>query len=178
MAKINPDELEVAKLAALVGGQLKEVDNSTIQKNTAGPANKLDPRSFISKPIKQQPPKHQAKIPGVVQEQKITPAGAEVQGTVNVNMNELMIPMDGLDEETRKAMQAHMGAPINTPPIAPPPAPMPQQVEGPKVDIKPANKIVNDETTKGINYLKRKLRAIEKNQDKIIKMLEGINEKR
>jgi len=51
---MNNDDLEVAKLAAMVSGNLKRVDSQTVtQSATSGPANKINPRRFIQQPIPQ-----------------------------------------------------------------------------------------------------------------------------
>lgn len=45
---MTPDELEVAKLAALVGSSLKQVDKSMVGRPVNGPANKINPNNFMN----------------------------------------------------------------------------------------------------------------------------------
>ena len=48
------DEFAAALMAKLVSGNLQMVDESTVQRSTSGPANKLDPHSFLRQQQKQQ----------------------------------------------------------------------------------------------------------------------------
>jgi len=47
------DEFAAALMAKLVSGNLQMVDESTVQRSTSGPANKLDPHSFLRQQQKQ-----------------------------------------------------------------------------------------------------------------------------
>ena len=48
------DEFAAALMAKLVSGNLQMVDESTVQRSTSGPANKLDPHSFLRQQQQQQ----------------------------------------------------------------------------------------------------------------------------
>lgn len=52
------DEFAAALMAKLVSGNLQMVDESTVQRSTSGPANKLDPHSFL----RQQQQKQQEQV--------------------------------------------------------------------------------------------------------------------
>jgi len=57
---MTPDDaLEAAKLAAMVGGQLKKIDQYAIQRNSSPLANKIDINSFVAQvkdPRRKAPP--------------------------------------------------------------------------------------------------------------------------
>lgn len=124
------DEIAVAELAAIVGGNLREIDNKMLQKPSTAAEN-ITPHQFIK-------PRHQGNaqqmtntkiIPNaaVVEQPKSRPAGSEVVGTENVNVGNLMIPMDGADSKMREAIAAY-SQPQNIAPPPPKPTPPPANI--------------------------------------------------
>jgi len=182
---IDKDELEIAKLAALASGELKRIDASSLGTPAGGPANKLDPRSFISAPTSTAPPvpRHNMKVPGMVTAPVSRPAGTIKGDTVTVNPADLMIPIDGVDEETRKAIERHSAGNIQPEPqqqVAPPKPVPPPNVQVRENETFPTKTVSVDavEVRKMFGYIKRKIRAIEKNHDIIIKTLKGLTDEK
>ena len=178
---ISEDELEVAKLAAAVSGALKHVDSTMLNNNnTNGQANRIDPRSFLPAQPQQRPAQRQLNVPNMIQQQVSRPLGAEVVGTEQVNVADLVIPMDGLDAETRKLVAQHMRSEPQ-----PPTACLPENRLGPTPNtiaasikaqtnetfIREVIKEIETEPEKAYQYLKRKIKVLEKKLDQIIDKL-------
>jgi ribosome-associated translation inhibitor RaiA len=105
------NDFDLLKLAAMTAGALKKVDEDTIQRTSNGPALRIDPRSFTNQNQVQQTQNQHKLIPNdiFVEQPKSRLLGSEVHGTVNVDLNSLMIP---IPEEFKKS---HHMVDINLP---------------------------------------------------------------
>ncbi len=177
------DEVEAAKLAALVSDELKKIDSFAIGRSSRGPANKLDPRSFI----KTQPAPTQ-QVPNFNQQNR----PIQPEEKISVNVSELMITPE--DPETKKAMEkiieeenkklrpaVHIAQPVPAQPANTPPAAVtPPSFINPKAHILQQAEasifqVIKDadmnEIKKFITYTKNKIKNLEKSINSIIELL-------
>jgi len=147
---MNSDELEVAKLAAITSSELKKIDSSMMERNIkGGPANRIDPRRFLSNMPNQPNNTRIINNSNIIQAPKSTPAGTEVVGTEAVNIRDLLIPIpEDLKETVKQKVYIGGSRPIG-------PAYIPPVTSG----ITP-------------NYLESRLNDLEKKLNKVIK---GVN---
>jgi hypothetical protein len=152
------DDIEIAKLAALTAGELEKVDQSLIQRSSAGPARKINPNDFISKPIPSQlKPKHQIiKDSQFIQAPRTHSPSREVIGKEQVDIRNLMIPIpDDLKQRIKSVEQGHTQLPQSPVPVVGNITPL-------------SNPIVNHTLTSN----DQKLDNIEKKINKIIRILQ------
>ena len=167
---VNPDELEIAKLAAFTSSSLKHVDESLLQRSSNGPANKLDPRKFISQPASPQPQRPTIQL--VKDNQFIEPpksrsVGREVMGTTEVNIDDLMIP---IPDDLKDRVTAVQTGKIPQPPTSAAPT------VG-KIEFEHKQQIPSQYNTPiQVNNLEQRLEQIEKKLNRVIKLLQK-NEK-
>jgi hypothetical protein len=101
------NELEVAKLAALVSGNLKYVDSQTVTGSaTSGPANKINPRNFIKQPGTQRPQGYAAS--------PYTDNPSEILERVSVDTKALEIP---IPDDIKKYAERYQEPTIQNSPI-------------------------------------------------------------
>lgn len=119
------DDIAAAELAGLVGGHLKGVESKMINRSSTDVNGPIDPRDFLGNINKgQRQTTSNAVIPSdsIIEQPKSRPVGSEVVGVENVNLQNLMIPMDGADKDMREAIARHgkeasslVPTPIKTP---------------------------------------------------------------
>ena len=114
------DAIAAAELAALVGGSLHEVDAKRLD---GGDAVQMHPRDFLPAAPTQNRQTTNNVIPqhAVIEEPKSKPAGSQVVGTETVNMENIMIPMDGADKNMQEMLRAHSNPTQPTQPAPPQP---------------------------------------------------------
>ena len=137
------DDIAAAELAAAVGGHLRGVDGKMVARSSTDAGNQLHPSQFLNNNIA---PQRNTTSPSTVispdvmiEPPKSRSAGSEILGTEDVNLEHLMIPMDGADAKMREAMAAHTnpsGAPARPPQAIQPqphntPQPAPVQTAAP-----------------------------------------------
>jgi hypothetical protein len=151
------NDLDLIRLAAMTAGSLKQVDNDMVQRSSsAGPAARIDPKNFIKKPIQPavQQPKYNLVPDSVFVEKPVSrPMGSDVQGTINVDVNSLLIPMPA---ELEKFQQNNRDLQAIIPPE-------PQVTDIRQVETKPKESIPIT--------LDEKLARLEKKMNKVIRML-------
>lgn len=179
---MTEEERLLAEFAANVARTLKATDDKMQGSTANGPANRINPRDFIPTQPGQRgvrPAQQPNVIKGLdmIEAPKSTPTGADVHGTVSVPINDLMIPMDGLDADMRRAIAAHSApaqaqVPIPIPePIRQPEAPTVEQVQALGKQRKPKKGEPGfdmAEARKAFNYVKRKLVELEKKVDQLL----------
>lgn len=113
------DDIAAAEIAAMVGGHLRTVDANTIERKSI-PAAQIDPRQFLTKPTTSRNTTLHSGIPDnmYIDKPSSRPIGSEVVGTQNVNINDLVIPTDGMDEKMREAIKRYSNPELSnmTPP--------------------------------------------------------------
>tara|TARA_R110002126_G_scaffold122632_2_gene264415 strand:+ start:2593 stop:3132 length:540 start_codon:yes stop_codon:yes gene_type:complete len=116
------DDIAAAELAAAVGGHLRGVDSKMIHRSSTDPGNQLHPSQFLTNNYapKRNTTSESNLIPSdvMIEAPKSRSAGSEIVGTEEVNLEHLMIPMDGADDKMREAMAAYTNASSSA---APPP---------------------------------------------------------
>ena len=149
------NDMDLIRLAAMTAGSLKQVDNDMVQRSaTSGPAVKIDPRNFIKKapaPVQQQ--KYNLVPDAAFVEKPVSrPMGSDVHGTINVDVNSLLIPMPEGMEKYSNSEIVQSTAPENRTPIS-------NQVE------------THIKSPVATTALDDKLSKLEKKMNKIIRLL-------
>jgi hypothetical protein len=128
------DDIAAAELAAAVGGHLRGVDGKMVARSSTDAGNQLHPSQFLNNNIA---PQRNTTSPSTVippdvmiEPPKSRSAGSEILGTEEVNLEHLMIPMDGADAKMREAMAAHTN-PSGPASGRPQPAPQPHNTQQP-----------------------------------------------
>lgn len=120
------DVIEVAKLAALVGGELNLIDTKMIAKSSTSTnaSARITPQKFLDT-LK---PKQQNKkpLPNMFKNSMITQPKSTVQdpivvGVEDVNIKDLLIPIDTSDRELCNAIKNYTSKDTKTPPLVNPP---------------------------------------------------------
>lgn len=120
------DVIEVAKLAALVGGELNVIDTKMIAKSSTSTnaSARITPQKFLDT-LK---PKQQNKkpLPNMFKNSMITQPKSTVQdpivvGVEDVNIKDLLIPIDTSDRELCNAIKNYTSKDTKTPPLVNPP---------------------------------------------------------
>jgi len=158
---MNSDELEIAKLAAIASGELKKVDSSMMERSSRGPANRIDPRSFISnqgRPV-QQNATRPINNPNIIQAPVARPVGREVIGHEPVNVQDLLIPLpEGVEMPELQ----------QPPPPPPPPNRNVHTINGPV----PINQTyVPSDLEERISKLEKKVNKIDKKINTLLKKI-------
>lgn len=133
------DNIAAAELAALVGGHIKSVNEKMIQRSSTGDSIPVDPRQFLTNIGRHQQAQttNNSAIPAnaFVEPPKSRPAGSEVVGTESVHVENLMIPVDGMDMQMRDAIRKY-SSPTQTPQQRPTQTPtQPQMIVGAVVPV-------------------------------------------
>lgn len=157
------DDLAAAALAGLVGGELKTLESKMISRSSTDLGNQLDPRDFlkgVTKPTKQNTTFNNV-IPkeSIIEEPKSTPRGSEIVGVESVNINDLLIPMTGIDKKTKEAIKVYSGIPTSVP--------SPVRAVNNKPILTPGKIEIHEKSAISINS----------NNKDIMKLLEEINSK-
>lgn len=120
------DVIEVAKLAALVGGELNLIDTTMIAKSSTSTKSsaRITPQKFLDT-LK---PKQQNKkpLPNMFKNSMITQPKSTVQdpivlGVEDVNIKDLLIPIDTSDKELCNAIKNYTSKDTKTTPLVNPP---------------------------------------------------------
>jgi len=128
------DVIEVAKLAALVGGELNLIDTKMIAKSSTSTnaSARITPQKFLDT-LK---PKQQNKKPlpnmfknsmitqfknSMITQPKSTVQDPIVVGVEDVNIKDLLIPIDTSDRELCNAIKNYTSKDTKTPPLVNPP---------------------------------------------------------
>lgn len=152
------DAIAAAELAALVGGALHEVDEKRLD---GGDAVQIHPRDFLPAAPTQNRQTTNQVIPqhAIVEEPKSKPAGSQVVGTENVNLGNLMIPMDGADKTMQEMMKAHSNP---SPSAPPPPQPKAEMAPGANntIPMVPVTPVPSNEIAELLKSIDQKLDLI------------------
>ena len=168
------DDIAAAEIAALVGGHLNSVDQKMVSRSSTGSASQIHPAQFLQNINGRQVQTTNNNIVPktvMIQEPKSRPTGSEVVGTENVNLGNLMIPMDGADAKMREAIKHYSQAPAVPPPPrpqsasqpTPQPAPQPAPVQPQPVAVQPTVTVehaTSSEVVKLLNEINDKLDMI------------------
>jgi hypothetical protein len=138
------DDIAAAELAAAVGGHLRGVDSKMIHRSSTDPGNQLHPSQFLTNNYapKRNTTSESNLIPSdvMIEAPKSRSVGSEIVGTEEVNLEHLMIPMDGADDKMREAMAAYANASSSAapPPVRQQPVAQPVAVQ----DVPPSEDLV------------------------------------
>ena len=114
------DDIAAAELAGMVGGHLRGVVNSMTQRSSTDAGVQIDPRQFLGSHMPAKVATTNNAIIArdlIIDPPKSTSAGSEIVGVENINVEDLMIPMDGMDREMREAIQRYAKPEPVRPPV-------------------------------------------------------------
>jgi len=115
-SNMTPEELAVAELAGLVGGHLRNLDQSVVEKSSTGISEHIHPQQFIRSQFQPniQQTTNNTIIPrdSIIEEPKSRPAGSEILGVEAVDIRQQLIPTGDMDAEMKAAIARYSNKPI------------------------------------------------------------------
>lgn len=154
------DDIAAAELASLVGGHLRSVENKVINPSSTDAGNQLDPRDFLNTNSQRSETTTNDVVPtdSIIEAPKSKSAGSISGGVETVNVENLLIPIDGADKEMKKAINRHTleaNMPITHPPTSAPA--LTPTVVGHATPIKNTNIISSQEVIDLLKGIDKKL---------------------